>query len=85
MFISNVTEKGAIVIPAPLRKKYNISPSQKIEIVDSEQGLLLIPIPENIVDTLYGFLKNDKKLVKELIKEKQSEKKKEEQKWQNTP
>ena len=83
MSVLNVSAKGAIVIPSPLRKKYKIKPSTKVEIVDTEEGLLIVPIPENVIDYLYGCLKDEKFLLQDLKEEKEKEKILEEKKWKD--
>ncbi|MCK5032642.1 MAG: AbrB/MazE/SpoVT family DNA-binding domain-containing protein [Calditrichia bacterium] len=79
----NVSQKGAIVIPAKIRKKYKISPFSKVEIFDSGEEIILLPIPKNPIDELHGFLKSRKSLTKIFLDEKKKELKKENLKWKN--
>jgi AbrB family looped-hinge helix DNA binding protein len=80
MSLLNVSQKGAIVIPAKIRKKYNITPSSKVEIIDTGEEIILLPIPENPIEELYGFLKTDKSLTDLLLDGKKKERIKEKQK-----
>ena len=54
--IVKVSEKGWVVIPKELRKKYGIKPGGKVNVVDMDDHLYVIPVPENPVDALYGML-----------------------------
>ena len=42
--IITVTSKRMITIPEKFAKKYGIKKSTKIEVIDTEKGLLLVPI-----------------------------------------
>jgi AbrB family looped-hinge helix DNA binding protein len=39
-----VTRKGQTTIPVRLRKKYRIEEGSRLEVIDTEQGVLLKPI-----------------------------------------
>lgn len=50
-----VFNKGQIVIPASLRKKYDISVGDMVEVVTDEDGIKIIPAKkERLTDTLFG-------------------------------
>ncbi len=83
MSLLNVSHKGAVVIPAKIRKKYKISPLSKVEIIDTGEEIILLPIPENPINELHGYLKTDKSLTEILIDEKKKERIKEKQKWKD--
>lgn len=58
-----VFQKGQVVIPVSLRKKYNIESGDCIDVLSSEKGILLRPSPKNeksrtTTDSLYGIYKN---------------------------
>lgn len=52
-----VSQKGWLVIPAELRKKYGIKPGTKITFVDYGGILALVPVPEKPEQVARGFLK----------------------------
>lgn len=37
----NVTKKGQITIPAELRRKYNITPNTKVEVVEEDDKIVI--------------------------------------------
>jgi AbrB family looped-hinge helix DNA binding protein len=58
-----VFPKGQVVIPVALRKKYNIDIGDSIQVIPSENGILLKPKsktkkPETLTDDLFGIFKN---------------------------
>lgn len=56
----NITSKGQVTIPKPLRDKYGLNESVEVEFVADEQGLRLVKkgglAP---FDRVYGLLKSD--------------------------
>lgn len=80
MAIVQVSPKGQIVIPSSLRKKYNITPGNKVEVIEVDNEIVIIPVERNPIKTARGFLKFDRS-AKEIIGEiKQELKKKKEEK-----
>ncbi|OLS21361.1 MAG: hypothetical protein HeimC3_36060 [Candidatus Heimdallarchaeota archaeon LC_3] len=69
MAIGKISSKGTIVIPSKLRKKYNLIPGNEVEFIDTEEGIVIVPIVpiEHLIDQ-----KNMKKTVK-LINELEEE------------
>lgn len=43
--MTRVTWKGQITIPAELRRRHGIREGTRMEVLDSERGLILRPIP----------------------------------------
>jgi AbrB family looped-hinge helix DNA binding protein len=68
-----VSQKGWVVIPAEIRKKYNLNPGSKVEIVDYGGVIALIPSLENPIEQGYGFLKDGPSLIQALREERESE------------
>lgn len=70
-----VTCKGTVTIPADIRRKYRIKEGTKIEFIETEQGILLIPVPQ--LDELFGLDAEHSdlilKMVRNLRKERQEE------------
>ena len=52
-----VSSKGWVVIPANLRKRYNIKPGSELEIEDQGNFMLIKPNFQTNADSLFGILK----------------------------
>ncbi len=61
--IITVTSKRMITIPADLARKYSIEKSTKLEVIDTGEGILLIPIIP--FEKLFGV--DNKETAKEII------------------
>jgi AbrB family looped-hinge helix DNA binding protein len=69
-----VSEKGWVVIPADLRKKYNLRPGTEVQVVDYGGVLALVPKLDNPVQSAAGLLKGRKSLTRALLAEHRREK-----------
>ncbi len=69
-----VSEKGWVVIPAELRKKYNLQPGTQVHIVDYGGVLALVPRLADPVKQAAGMLKGRKPLTAALLAEHRKEK-----------
>ena len=69
MAIVKTLAKGQIVIPAHLRKKYNIKQGSELQIFEYERVIYLVPPVDNPVKTACGSLPRAPSLSKELLKE----------------
>jgi AbrB family looped-hinge helix DNA binding protein len=58
-----------VVIPAELRRKYNLKPGKEVLIVDYGGVLAIIPQLDDSIDQAAGMLKSDKVLTKILMEE----------------
>jgi AbrB family looped-hinge helix DNA binding protein len=65
---TRVSAKGAVIIPAYLRKKLGISPGRKVAVTEVNGKVQIIPLSEDPMAALKGCLKTEKS-VKELIRE----------------
>jgi AbrB family looped-hinge helix DNA binding protein len=72
-----VSNKGWVVIPAELRKKYNLHPGTEVIIVDYGGVLSIIPALDNPVKQGRGLLKDLPSLTKDLLQERKQEKSRE--------
>jgi AbrB family looped-hinge helix DNA binding protein len=54
---TQVSAKGQIVIPAPLRRKYGIKNGTKIIVTDVGNAIVLKPVTEQYLKNLQGSLK----------------------------
>lgn len=64
---STVTKRGQTVVPAGLRRKYRIEKGTALEWIDTGAGIRVIPLPEDLVGSLRGSIK-DGNLTKKLLK-----------------
>jgi AbrB family looped-hinge helix DNA binding protein len=72
-----VSEKGWVVIPADLRKKYDLHPGAQVEVVDYGGVLALVPSLTEPVRQAAGMLKARKSLTYALLKEHRAERRRE--------
>ena len=68
-----VSEKGWVVIPAALRKKYNLHAGAEVSVVDYGGVLSLIPVMKNPVRQAAGMLKGRGSLTRALLAEHRKE------------
>jgi len=86
---TRATEKGQIVIPAPLRKKYGIKKGTRIQIYEQGDQIVLNPLSPEVIraklQKLRGIAKGGPSLTKELEAERARDKEKEERRIENLP
>ena len=68
-----VSEKGWVVIPAELRKKYNLHPGAEVSIVDYGGVLAIVPTLAKPVRDAAGLLKGPTSLTRALLAERRKE------------
>lgn len=73
METSVVTIKGQIVIPAKVRKKYDIKNGTKIAFVEEDGKIILQPLDKNYFNSLAGALGLKGKMLKSLMEDKKKE------------
>jgi AbrB family looped-hinge helix DNA binding protein len=64
-----VSEKGWVVIPVELRRKYNLRPGAEVSVVDYGGVLALVPALAKPVRQAAGLLKGSKSLTRALLAE----------------
>ena len=72
-----ISSKGWIVIPAELRRKYNLKAGDQVEVVDYGGLLGVLPTSNDPIKDSMGSLKSNKKLSSILLKERAKERKRE--------
>ncbi len=65
--VATVTSKSMVTIPARIREKYGIVEGSKVEFVESEQGLFLVPLKS--LRELRGSLKDFEAPIRQGIRE----------------
>ena len=73
MTIHSVSNKGWVVIPAELRRKYGLKPGTEVRIVDYGGVLAIIPAMREPVRQAAGMLKTGGKITDALLEEHRSE------------
>jgi AbrB family looped-hinge helix DNA binding protein len=81
---TRATEKGQIVIPAALRKKYGIKKGTRIQVYEQDDHIVLNPLSPEVIrarlDKLQGLVSGGPSLTKELEEERARDREKEERK-----
>jgi len=77
MTITTVSSKGWVVIPAELRKKYDLRPGARVVLVDYGGVLAIVPAMSDSVKESAGILKGGASLTKALLRERAEERKRE--------
>lgn len=62
-----ISQKGWVVIPAKLRKKYNLHPGEDVHIVDYGGVLSFVPVDADPIEHAAGMLAGDSSLVAAII------------------
>jgi AbrB family looped-hinge helix DNA binding protein len=65
--VATVTSNGMVSIPAKIRAKYSITEGSKVEFVDAEDGIVIIPLKS--LRELRGAFKENDKTMKQAIRE----------------
>jgi AbrB family looped-hinge helix DNA binding protein len=68
-----VSEKGWVVIPADLRKKYKLHPGAQVSVVDYGGVLALVPAMAKPIRQTAGMPKGRTSLTRALLREHRSE------------
>jgi AbrB family looped-hinge helix DNA binding protein len=68
-----VSDKGWVVIPVELRKKYNLHPGAEVSVVDYGGVLALVPALARPVRQAGGMLKGRRSLTRTLLTEHRKE------------
>ena len=79
MTVATISPKGWIVIPADLRKKYDLRPGARVALVDYGGVLAIVPALSRPVEQSAGMLKQKGKrsLAKALLEERALERQRE--------
>jgi len=78
MPITKVSEKGQIVIPSALRKKYGIKPKSEVFVTDMNGKIVIVPLLKDPVKEARGILKGGRSLTQALLEERRKELEREE-------
>ncbi len=70
-----VSTKGQLVIPSGIRKKYNIKPQTKVELIDKGNEIVIVPLPRDPLRGSRGALKGVS--TRDLLRARRREKRRE--------
>ncbi len=74
MTISRATIKGQVLIPAPLRNKFNIKKGSRVSVSEGEGNVILIkPLADDPIEASRGILKGKTSLTRALVKDRRTE------------
>jgi AbrB family looped-hinge helix DNA binding protein len=76
MPVVKATEKGQVVIPAGIRKKYHISKGTKIIILDKDKEIVMRPLFKEPIKEARGIFKKGSSALEALMKDRKEEAKK---------
>ncbi len=68
-----VLSKGQIVIPAGIRKKYEITPGTRIQVFEYDNMIYLVPPAKDALKAAMGCLPNRPSLSDELLTERKKD------------
>lgn len=71
---STISNKGSVIIPAELRKRYNLRAGSKVVIVDYGGVLAIVPVVDDPIKKGYGFLKGKSSMADDLKRDRELEK-----------
>jgi AbrB family looped-hinge helix DNA binding protein len=77
-----VSNKGWVVIPADLRKKYNLVPGTEVIIIDYGGVLSIVPALRNPIKQGRGSLRGLPSLTQDLLQERKNDKSREGKRFQ---
>ena len=72
-----ISQKGWVVIPAELRKKYHLEPGDEVELVDYGGVIALVPLLKDPVRQGFGIIKDSPSLTQALLEERKQERERE--------
>jgi len=75
---AKVSAKGWVVIPAALRKKFQIKPGTLVEFKETGGRIIIIPKQKDPVEELYGKLVEKPSLTRALMESRKEESQREE-------
>lgn len=70
-----ITEKGTVTIPSKIRKKFRLKRGSRVEFVETDEGVLIVPVVP--LEDLFGADRDKKEIVYQMIKKLQDERRKE--------
>jgi len=73
---TTLSKRGQTVVPAQIRKRYQIIEGDKLVWIDDGETLKIVPVPSDLIRALRGIAKGEG-LVEELMKYRREERRRE--------
>lgn len=73
MTVLTISQKGWVVIPAEMRRKYDLHPGTAVQLIDYGGVLAIVPALENPIEEAVGMLRGSSSLTRRLLTEHQEE------------
>jgi AbrB family looped-hinge helix DNA binding protein len=73
MPITQLSEKGQVLVPKALRRKLGLKPGTRVQLIEEEGRLILSPVPTDPIAAATGFLTGHFSLTADLRREHQEE------------
>ena len=73
MPITQLSEKGQVLVPKALRRRLGLKPGAKVQLTEEEGRLILSPVPPDPIAAAAGFLSGDYSLTADLRQEHREE------------
>jgi AbrB family looped-hinge helix DNA binding protein len=83
MHAAYVTSKGQLVIPAKLRRKFNIKKGTRVNFIEDNGRIVLQPVTREYIQSFVGIFKlkpGEKPATQQLLEDRAEEKRREEKK-----
>ena len=72
--VVTISNKGWVVIPVDLRKKYDLHPGKSVTIIDYGGVLAIVPLLADPINQMQGLLAGKSSLTKALLTDRREEK-----------
>ena len=76
-----VSQKGWVVIPAELRRKYKWKPGDRVRVVDYGGVISLMPVMRNPEDEGFGILKGRGGSLLKALKQERAQERRRDKRW----
>lgn len=73
MAVTQMSEKGQILIPKQLRRRLGFKPGGRVHLAEEEGRIVLTPVPADPIAAATGFLKGKFSLTEDLRREHRKE------------
>lgn len=70
--MTSITSRGQTVVPAPIRKRYDIQPGDQLVWLDDGQTITVVPVPADPIKALQGRGRGEA-LVEALLAQRQED------------
>lgn len=70
---TTITKRGQTSVPSEIIKKYNLKKGSKLYWLDTGKGIKVIPIPDDIIGTVYRIAEGEN-LLEELNRSRKKDK-----------